>query len=365
MRTPIAPILGIFADNLRKRGSVLPLSKRTATGWADGLDIPRGGETVLYTGHMYQMIPAITAMASQLALLENSFLTRFFGMGRLINKFVSLSFFMKLTASSEKLQFSNQILRDIVGLLRDAGVEFGYLYEDELYAGALLYDDGLDEVFGNHARRITEQLKKQGVRRLITVDPHTTKMLRHAFPHYVKDFDIEVQSYLEVLAQARDARLIAQNKQARDARPIAQNKPANPKAMEPVNDEVVIHDSCVYARYEDVCGQPRDLLRAAGLRVKEPDLAGKSTHCCGGPLESLFPAESQRIARNRVDQLEAKGKNVVTMCPFCWVNLTKAAGDRLVITDIASTLAARRRQASPDSKAELAERSPQAEYELG
>jgi Fe-S oxidoreductase len=328
MRIPIAPILGIFADNLRKRDSVLPLSKRTATGWADGLDLPRGGETVIYTGHMYQMIPAIAVISSQMAWLETSFLARTFGMGRLINKFVSISFIMGLTASSEKMQYSNQILRDIVELLRDAGVEFGYLYEEELYAGALLYDDGLDETFGNHARRITEQLKKKGVRRLITVDPHTTKMFRHAYPHYVKDFDIEVQSYLEVLAQAK------------------------PEAMKQVNGEVVVHDPCVYARYENVREQPRELLRAAGLTIQEPELSGKSTHCCGGPLESLFPAEALRIAGNRVDQLEAKGKNVVTMCPFCWVNLTKAAGDRLVINDIASTLAASRREASPDNAPE-------------
>ena len=325
MSLPIAPILGIFADNVRKRGSVLPLSKRTATGWARGLNLPRGGETVLYTGHMYQMVPAIDAMSSQLALLENSFLTRFFGIGRFTNKFINLSFFMGLTASSKKMQHSNQVLRDIVGLLRDAGIEFGYLYEDELYAGALLYDDGLDDAFGEHARRVAKHLKKLGVRRLITVDPHTTKMFRQAYPHYVEDFDIEVQSYLEVLAQA------------------------HPEATEPVNGEVVVHDSCVYARYENVREQPRELLRAAGLSVREPELFGKSTHCCGGPLESLFPAEAHRISGIRVDQLEAEGKNVVTMCPFCWVNLSKAAGDRLVINDIASTLAACRRQASPSS----------------
>lgn len=323
MRIPIAPILGIFVDNMRKRGSVLPLSKRTATGWANGLNLPRGGETVLYTGHMYQMIPAIAAVSSQMAWLENSFLARFFGLGRFVNKFVSLSFFMGLTASTEKKRYSNQVLCDIVDLLRDAKVEFGYLYEDELYAGALLYDDGLDESFGEHARRVAEHLKKLGVRRLITVDPHTTKMFRHAYPKYVKDFDIEVQSYLEVLAQTPS------------------------EAKEAINGEVVVHDSCVYARYEDVREQPRALLRAAGLTVREPELSGKSTHCCGGPLESLFPAEAQRIAGIRVDQLEAQGKNVVTMCPFCWVNLCKAAGDRIVIKDIATTLAASRRQA-PD-----------------
>lgn len=325
MPLPIAPILGIFADNLRKRGSVLPLSKRAATGWADGLNLPRGSETVLYTGHVYQMIPAIDAMSSQMAMLENSFLTRFFGIGRFINKFVSMSFFMGLTTSAEKMRHSNQVLRDIVGLLRDAKVEFGYLYEDEFYAGALAYDDGLDETFGNHARRVAARLKELGVRRLITVDPHTTNMLRQVYPKFVKDFDIEVQSYLEVLAKAQ------------------------PEAMAQANQEVVVHDSCIYARYENMCGQPRDLLRAAGLSVREPELSGKSTHCCGGPLESLFPAEAHRISEIRVDQLEAQGKDVVTMCPFCWVNLSKAAGDRLVINDIANTLASRRRQASSSS----------------
>jgi Fe-S oxidoreductase len=325
MPLPIAPILGILSDNLRKRGSVLPLSKRSATGWARGLDLPRGGETILYTGHMYQMIPALEVMSSQMAALENSFMTRFMGMGRLLNKFVNLSFFMSLTASSEKARHSDQVLRDIAGLLRDAGVEFGYLYEDELYAGALVHDEGMDEVFGNHARRVAEHLKKRGVRRLITVDPHTTNMLRQVYPRYVKDFDIEVQSYLEVLAQA------------------------HPEATEPVNGEVVVHDSCVYARYEKMYEQPRELLRAAGLSLREPELSGKSTHCCGGPLESLFPAEAHRISAIRVNQLEAEGKNVVTMCPICWVNLSKAAGDRLVINDIANTLAACRRQALPNA----------------
>jgi Fe-S oxidoreductase len=321
MSIPIAPILGIFADNVRRRGSVLPLSKRTATGWARGLDLPRGGETVLYTGHMYQMVPAIDAMSAQLALLENTFLTRFFGIGRLVNKFVNLSFFMGLTASPKKMRRANQVLRDIVGLLHDAGVEFGYLYEEEFYAGPLLYDNGVDDAFGEHARRVTAHLKKLGVKRLITVDPHTTKMFRQAYPHYVKDFDIEVRNYLEVLAET------------------------HPKAAEPVNGAVVLHDSCIYARYENISDQPRELLRAAGLSVREPKQAGKSVHCCGGPIESLFPSEAHRISGIRVDQLEAEGKNVVTMCPFCWVNLSKAAGNRLVVNDIASTLAASRGQA--------------------
>ena len=324
MPMPIAPILGILADNLRKRGSVLPLSKRVATGWARGLDLPRGGETVLYTGHMYQMIPALEVMSSQMAVLENSFMTRFMGMGRLLNKFVNLSFFMCLTASSEKMQHSNQVLRDIAGLLHDAGVEFGYLYEEELYAGALVHDEGMDEAFGNHARRVAEHLKEARRPAPDHRGPSHHQYVASGVPALCQRLRYRGQSYLEVLAQA------------------------HPAATEPVNGEVVVHDSCVYARDENVVDQPRELLRAAGLAVRDPELSGKSTHCCGGPLESLFPAEAHRISGIRVDQLEAEGKNVVTMCPICWVNLSKAAGDRLVINDIASTLAACRRQVAPN-----------------
>jgi hypothetical protein len=57
MALPTAEVIAILADNLRLRGSVLPLSSRRATRWSDGLDLPRGGDTVLYTGQMYQLIP--------------------------------------------------------------------------------------------------------------------------------------------------------------------------------------------------------------------------------------------------------------------------------------------------------------------
>ena len=99
MTLPTGKILGILADNLERRGSVLPLSRKAVTGWADGLDIPAGGATVLYTGHMYQLIPAIDAMAGQMARLESSPIAKMIGVGRAVNKVVNLSFFMGLGAS--------------------------------------------------------------------------------------------------------------------------------------------------------------------------------------------------------------------------------------------------------------------------
>ena len=40
-------VLGILTDNLMKRGSVLPLSRKKRTGWANGLDIPRANTIIV------------------------------------------------------------------------------------------------------------------------------------------------------------------------------------------------------------------------------------------------------------------------------------------------------------------------------
>lgn len=316
MSLPIGPILGILADNLRQRGSVLPLPKREYTRWARGLDLPRGGKTVLYTGHMYQLIPAIEAMSGQMAMFENSPITRFFGLGRMTNKVINMSFFMSLLASGERKREFDQVLRDIATLLKKAGVDFGYLYEKEFYSGALVYDQGMDEVIAEHAPKVYDMLKKNGVERVITVDPHTTNMLREVYPKFIKDYDLQVESYLSVLARA--------------GLPVAQT----------LNKSCTMHDSCVYARYENLTDSPRTLLQQAGVELKEPELSGKNTHCCGGPIEALFPAEAHRIAKNRVEQLQAQSNQAVAMCPICLVNLCKAAaGSELKIQDIAGVLA--------------------------
>ena len=314
MPLPKKAILGILADNLAQRGSVLPLPARVTTEWSRGLKIPLGGETVLYTGHMYQLIPFIDAMASQMKNLEDSWITRLMDLGRLANKAISLSGFMA-RADKEQRQAQNRTLRSIALLLREAGVTFGYLYEAELYAGALLYDEGIDKIFVRHARRVQKMFLDNGVKRVITVDPHTTNMLRQVFPEVLDGFDVEVQSYLEVLAERK------------------------PETWKHLEGRVMVHDSCVYARYEGVIDQPRDLLESTGLEVVSPELSGKLTHCCGGPIESLFPSQAHEIATKRVAQLAAPGCEVATMCPICLVNLKNAAnGNGAAFRDIADIL---------------------------
>jgi len=314
MALPIRDILGILHDNLDKRGSVIPLSTKTVTGWARGLDLPVGGETIIYTGHMYQLVPAINAIAKRIAGFENSWITRFFGVGRVVNKLINLSWFLTRGEPAEQKR-CDAMLRNIARLLLKAGVKFGYLYEKEMYSGALLYDAGLDDVFARHARRVYGIFKDNGVKHVITVDPHTTDMLRNVFPKFIVGYDLDVKSYLEVLAGS------------------------NLDCAAKLSGNLVLHDSCIYARYEGIVDEPRQLLQNAGLEIHEPELSGRLTHCCGGPLEFLFPGKAHEIANKRIAQLAECGDFVAAMCPICVANLERAADRSLKVKDISECLA--------------------------
>jgi hypothetical protein len=313
MSLPIDDILGIMADNLDKRGSIIPLSVGKATAWARGLDIPFGGDTIIYTGHMYQLIPSIDALAGLMAIMENSWITRFIGLGRIMNRIINISWFLTQGNSTEQKTY-DCTLYNIARLLKTAGVKFGYLYEKELYSGALLYDEGMDDVFSRHAHRVYRIFKDNGAKHIITVDPHTTDMLKSIYPKIISDYDLDVKSYIEILAQCK-------------LEPAKQLSP-----------DVVIHDSCIYARYEGTIDEPRLLLWYAGVKIHEPELSGRLTHCCGGPLESLFPAKAYEVAGKRVAQLADCGNSIVTMCPICMANLRRAANNTLEIKDISEHL---------------------------
>jgi Fe-S oxidoreductase len=314
MPLPTGDVIGILADNLRLRGSVLPLSSRHATHWAQGLGLPRGGETVLYTGQMAQLTPYIEGLVGAEERFGASPLARLSGLGRRLNRHVNLSAFLARPSSRERARF-DEVPRAIVQLLRDAGVEFGCLYEDDLYSGALAHDLGLDEVVRAQARRVQEVLRRHGVSTVITIDPHTTNMLRSVYPGLVDGWDVDVRSYLEVLAER-----------------------GGPTVTAPLDREVVLHDSCVFARYEGVVEEPRRLLERAGATVLEPENTGRQTWCCGGPAESLYPEKARAQAHRRVEQLRATGSECVTMCPLCLVNLSKAADETIAFRDISAVL---------------------------
>jgi Fe-S oxidoreductase len=313
MPLPTGDVIGILADNLRLRKSVLPIPRRNATRWARGLALPRGGPTVLYTGMMYQLIPYIEGLVKAEMSMGDSFLARFTGLARKINRVINVSTFMTRPSSGLRAEY-DQVPVDVALLLKQAGIEFGYLYEDDLYSGALAHDLGADEALAEHARRVHAVFKKHGVQNVITIDPHTTNMLRSVYPKLLPGYDIKVRTYLEVLAENHLPLLSA------------------------LSSELAIHDPCVFARYENIVEEPRKLLKATGATIKEPEKSGLMTWCCGGPIESVYPRKALANAQKRVEQLREAAPEVVTMCPMCLVNLSNAAPDGVDLRDISHYL---------------------------
>lgn len=311
---PIEVVIKMLKDYIKKYRSPFPVPAETYYKWAEGLGIAKGGKTVLYTGGLYQLVPYIEKVVGRLEGLEkrrgSGILLK---MGRTLSKFVNLTDLVTRVPESKLEKYYN-VLRDITFLLKASGAEFGYLYEDDMYSGALLYELGLEDEFKEHAVTVYEKFKKLGVRKLITVDPHTTHIVRSIYPQFIEGFNIEVESYLEILYE---------------------------RGIEPsmlIHRSVVLHDSCLYCRYENVIKQPRELLKMAGVKLLEPDRSGRLTYCCGGPIEVLSPSLSKRIARERVEELSSISSEIVACCPICMANLSRASDGEVSIEDISAYL---------------------------
>ena len=138
-------VIGILTDNLRLRGSVLPVPARRATRWARELDLPRGGERVLYTGTMYHIVPYTERLVSLQQRLGGSRLAGLVPLARRMNRLVNGMPLVAWPTRAERAEYE-RVPANVARLLRRAGVEFGYLYEDDLYTGVLAYDLGAEDV---------------------------------------------------------------------------------------------------------------------------------------------------------------------------------------------------------------------------
>jgi dimethylglycine catabolism B len=150
-------------------------------------------------------------------------------------------------------------------------------------------------------------LGRTGAQAVLALDPHCLPALRSAVPNDVEVLD--AISFLARLVGDGDVTL------------------AGTGATEAV--AFTYHDPCVLARDEGVTGPPRELLRAVGATVAEPEGARERTSCSGAGL--AFPLvdaeEADAVARGRADDLRGAGATPVTACSRARQHLTRAGLD--------------------------------------
>lgn len=299
-------IIQLIGNNVRKTRNPFGIPKFMLNRWWKKADLRRHGDAMLFTGMMYQFVPYIETSTAYLARYEDTKWARKIRMAGYAPSFLAGAGLAAITPRHEKKAY-NAILVDIANLLRKSGVDYFYDPALDNYSGVLLYDLGDQEGFIQHAKYVAASLKYHGVKKLITVDPHTTYALKVLFPKYT-GAEFEVHAYFELLA-------LESGNGARS---------------------VTLHDPCFYGRYLELADAPASVLKKMNIDCMPVENSGLFTHCCGGPAESISPKLSSEIGNRRIQQLTAAEAPIVAMCPVCLANLKKTGAP---VEDLASVLA--------------------------
>nr|WP_242860315.1 (Fe-S)-binding protein [Desulfosporosinus sp. I2] len=212
----------------------------------------------------------------------------------------------------------------LVKLLQAAGVRFAILGNEEKCCGDSARKLGNEYLFYSLATENIEVMKGYGVKKIITQCPHCYNFLKNEYPQLGGDFEV-IHHTVFLLDLVKSGKL---------------------KLSRGDNKSVTYHDSCYLGRYNEIYDQPRELLKAVGLEIKEMKHTGEKSFCCGagGGRMWLEENEGQRINEMRTDEaIAVKTDYVSTACPFCLTMIVdgiaaREAGEQLKALDIAEIL---------------------------
>lgn len=302
----VPPGLTYLAENIITRQNILGVSKEQGARWAQKLDLPSRAETIFFAGCGYQYSAQLEVLMSLARGVDKSVIG-----AELPMRFAR---FQKKLGLNLPGIYSNVLSRGgeaqvkpleaAVKVLRNLGIQLGYLAKNEPCCGAALYHAGLQSKFAENARRAYRVLKDSGVKQVIGVVPYCTHALQELFPLYIDDYDLEVKHFVEIVA----------------------GKISSLKLRYPRQVRVTYHDPCQLVRYMNLVEEPRRILNSIeGVTLVETDWThGEWSTCCGGGggFETVFPELSQVLSVNRVTELlETKPDIIVTHCPGCIMQL--------------------------------------------
>jgi Fe-S oxidoreductase len=239
-------------------------------------------------------------------------------------------FFVGCAGSFDDRQ--KKVSRAIVRILREAGVKFAILGEEETCTGDAARRLGNEYLFQMQAQANVDNFQKYGVKKVLTQCPHCFNAIRNEFPQFGGNY--QVVHHTQLIAE-----LIAQGK----LRPGA--------ASELAGLAVTFHDPCYLSRHNGITEEPRAALQAAGVSIREMARSRRTGFCCGAGGGRMWLEEKlgTRVNQNRVLEAAAtlgdKGGVVATGCPFCLTMVKDGIAEtgneeKLKVLDVAEIVAA-------------------------
>lgn len=190
--------------------------------------------------------------------------------------------------------------RFVAQALQRGGVDFGILGSEEMSDGNDAYALGEWGLFAYLAEANITVFKKVGIKKVISLDPHSYNTFKNDYPGMGAEF--EAFHYTQVLAEIMKS--VAPPVQGYGAR-------------------VTYHDPCYLGRHNDIYEAPREILNnIPGLELVEMKRNKKNAFCCGGGggnfYTDMLGGGENSANRIRVREAAEAGAEVLAVaCPLC------------------------------------------------
>lgn len=210
---------------------------------------------------------------------------------------------------------AKKIARATASLLKQAGVDFAILAEEETCTGDSARRAGNELLFMMLAEAniatINGYQEQGGVKKIITTCPHCFNTLGNEYPDFGGKW--QVVHHADYLLE-----LVAQGKL---------------KPKHGVKGRVVYHDSCYLGRYNEIYESPREILkRIPGVELVEAEHFTRNKGlCCGAGGAQMWMEEQNKDRVNvkrTLQLLETGATTIATACPFCMTMLTDGLKDQ-------------------------------------
>ena len=326
-KVTIPPGLLYIADNIKIKQNILGTSSELKAEWAKNLNLRKQSETIFFAGCGYQYIAGLESLMSLIRKMDKSPLgselpMTLAGIQRKSGLDIA-NLYNKLAV--KKVHTEGEVLIDAVKVLRNLGIDFGYLGDEEPCCGGLLHYAGMKQDFINNSHRLHDKLESLGVKRIISIVPSCTYTLKNLINQHIRSSKIEVLHFLEVVLK--------------NIQSVTLKFPGKVK--------VTYHDPCQLSRYLNLIDEPRRVIKAIkNVEFIETNWTNREwSTCCGGGggFEAVFPELSEILAVNRAKELCDTGAEIiVTNCPGCLMQiksgLKKLKNDTVKVLDLAQII---------------------------
>jgi Fe-S oxidoreductase len=219
-----------------------------------------------------------------------------------------------------------KISEAVVKALKQAGVSFSILGNDEGCTGDPARRAGNEYLFDMLASKNAETFQQKGIQKVITHCPHCLNSLKNEYP--------EFGAHLEVIHHSEFLQTL-----------IADGKIA---PAEKTDAKVVMHDSCYLGRHNGVYDAPREVLSEKVGTIQEVEQSREKGTCCGagGARFLLEENTGTRMSHHRLDELMVDNPDTIAVsCPYCVLMLedaVKAKGLKVQVKDISEFIPSNR-----------------------